>query len=239
MKRFWDQASIATTDDGHRVLLDGRPMRLPGGAVLTIATAPLAHAIAAEWQEAGGAKGGEMSFADTPLTRLAGTAQERIAANHATNVTALAAYGETDLLCYRAERPAKLVERQAREWQPWLDWAATTLDAPLRVTAGIGHVAQDAASLRALRNAVARYDANVLAGLGIAVPATGSLVLGLALAAGVLDGARAHAIGALDELFQEEEWGPDAEAVARRANVATDIALAARFMALAQAEGSA
>lgn len=239
MKRFWAQASVATTGSGHRVLLDGRPMRLPGGAVLTVTSAPLAQAVAAEWQAAGGAKGGEMSFADTPLTRLAGTAQERVAGNHATNAAAIASYGETDLLCYRAERPAKLVERQAREWQPWLDWAATSLDAPLRVTTGIGHVAQDAAALRALHNAVARHDANVLAGLGLAVPALGSLVLGLALAAGALDATRAHAIGALDELFQEEEWGPDPEAVTRRANIAADIELAARFMALAQAEGSA
>ena len=72
----------------------------------------------------------------------------------------------------------------------------------------------------------------MLAALGIAVPALGSLVLGLALAEGRLDGAAAHALGALDELFQAEQWGEDAEAAARRAAIAADIALAARFIAL-------
>jgi chaperone required for assembly of F1-ATPase len=239
VKRFWDTASVAEGEGGYRVLLDGRPMRLPGGGALSVVSAPLARALAAEWQAAGGAKGGEMTFADTPLTRLAGTAQERIAANMAANVDTLATYGESDLLCYRAERPRMLVERQAREWQPWLDWAARDLDAALLVTSGITHVSQPQAALRALHRAVAGYDANVLAGLGIAVPALGSLVLGLALAGGHLDGTAAHALSALDELFQEEEWGVDAEAAARRANVGADIVLAARFMALAQAQGAA
>jgi chaperone required for assembly of F1-ATPase len=239
VKRFWDTASVAQVDGAYRVLLDGRPMRLPGGVALSVSSAPLARALAAEWQAAGGAKGGEMSFADTPLTRLAGTAQERIATNMEASVDALATYGRSDLLCYRAERPQALVARQAREWQPWLDWAARELDAALLVTSGITHVPQPQTALRALHRAVARYDANVLAGLGIAVPALGSLVLGLALAGGHLDGAVAHALGTLDELFQEEAWGVDQEAAARRANVGADIILAARFMALAQAQGAA
>ena len=77
MKRFWETVTIEPTNSGHAILLDGKPMHLPGGAVLRVEVEPLANAIAEEWQCAGGAKGGEMSFADTPLTRLAGTAQQR------------------------------------------------------------------------------------------------------------------------------------------------------------------
>ena len=209
-------------------------MRLPGGARLTIAAAPLADAIAAEWQAAGGAKGGEMSFADTPLTRLAGTAQERIAGNRDANIAVLAGYAETDLLCYRAEAPVPLIQRQAREWQPWLDWAALTYDAPLKVTSGIVHVAQDAVVLRALRAAVARQNILVLAGLGIVVPLLGSLVLGLAVVEAGLDAAAAHRLGCLDEHFQEEFWGTDTEALKRRDAVAADLAVAARFIGLAR-----
>ena len=234
MKRFWDTASATETAEGHSIVLDGRPMRLPGGAVLSVASAPLALAIAQEWQAAGGAKGGEMSFADTPLTRLAGTAQERIAGNREANIDALSAYAETDLLCYRADAPEALVRRQMRDWQPWLDWAALTYDAPLKVTSGIGHVAQDPQALAALRAAVARQETLVLAGLGILVPALGSLVLGLAVTEGGLTGTDAHALGCLDELFQEEFWGADDEAVRRRATVAADVAMAARFIALAR-----
>ena len=193
---------------------------------------PLAEAIAAEWQAAGGAKGGEMSFADTPLTRLAGTAQRRVAPDPAPTVDAIARYGENDLLCYRAATPEELVRRQARAWQPWLDWAALTYDAPLRVTAGVAPIRQHRDSVAALRRAVAALDVEVLAALGIAVPALGSLVLGLALAAGRLDAPTAHALGALDELFQAEQWGEDAAAAARRDAIAADIALAARFIAL-------
>lgn len=237
MKRFWDQVTIRRDDAGHAILLDNRPMHLPGGGILLVGPAGLAEAIADEWRLAGGAKGGEMSFADTPLTRLAGTAQSRIAPDPDPTIDAIARYGETDLLCYRAEYPAELVERQAREWQPWLDWVARDHDAPLRVTAGIAHVKQHHDSIAALRRAVAGLDAYALAALGIAVPAMGSLVLGLGLAAGRLDAAGAHALGMLDELFQETQWGTDAEAVARRRNVAADIALAERMISLTRGFG--
>jgi chaperone required for assembly of F1-ATPase len=234
MKRFWDTATVAPLDRGFAIVLDGRPMHLPGGPELLVRPRLLAEAIAAEWQAAGGAKGGEMTFADTPLTRLAGTAQQRVALDPAPTVHAIARYGENDLLCYRAPAPDELVRRQARAWQPWLDWAALTYDAPLRVTTGIAPIRQHRDSVAALRRAVAALDVEVLAGLGISVPALGSLVLGLALAAGKLDAPAAHALGALDELFQAEQWGEDAEAAARRKAVAADIALAARFITLSK-----
>ncbi len=232
MKRFWDTAAVEASDDGFATLLDGKPMHLPGGGVLRVRSDRLARAIAEEWQAAGGGKGGEMSFADTPLTRLAGTAQQRIAPDPAPTVDAIARYAESDLLCYRAEKPLELVQRQQLEWQPWLDWAALAYDAPLRVSAGVAYVKQHRGTLAALRSAVGELDVPALAALGIAVPALGSLVLGLALAEGKLDAGAAHSLGALDELFQAEAWGEDAEAAARRASIAADVALAERFIRL-------
>ena len=239
MKRFWTEATAAPAPEGtgHAILLDGKPLRLPGGAVLRVGPAALAQAIAGEWQAAGGGKGGEMSFADTPLTRLAGTAQERIAPDPAPSVAAIAAYGAHDLLCYRAETPETLVRHQHEAWQPWLDWAARQLDAPLLVRAGIAPIAQPESSLSALRRAVAARDALALAALGLAVPALGSLVLGLALAEGALDAADAHRLGALEELHQAALWGEDAQAAARRAAVAADVALAARLLRLGADDG--
>jgi chaperone required for assembly of F1-ATPase len=234
MKRFWDIASVAPAGTGFGVLLDGRPVRLPGGAPLAVAARPLAEAIAAEWAAAGGgAKGGTMSFAEVPLTRLAGTAQERIAPDPAPTVAALAQYAETDLLCYRAEDPG-LAAEQAAVWGPLLDWAALHLDAPLRVTAGLMPVAQEAAALAALRRAVAAEAPVGLSALGLLVPALGSLVLGLAVARGRLHAAEAHALATLDETFQERFWGVDAEAAARRARIGAEIALAERLMRLAR-----
>ena len=235
MKRFWDTASPVPDAEGFAIELDGRPMRLPGGTPLRIISPRLAQAIAAEWQAAGKAKGGEMSYADTPLTRLAGTAQDRIAPDPAPVIDAIARYGQSDLLCYRADTPPALIQRQAEHWQPWLDWAALHHDAHLKVTSGVMYVRQDPQAIAALRAAVARNDAPVLAALGVAVPALGSVVLGLALADGRLTAEEAHRIAALDELFQAEFWGEDADAAARRAQVAADIAVAARFMELARA----
>jgi chaperone required for assembly of F1-ATPase len=234
VKRFWETVGLSHTGAGYTVLLDGKPMNLPTGTRLLIGPHALAEAIATEWREAGGGKGGEMTFADTPLTRLAGTAQERIAPDPLPTVDAIARYGETDLLCYRVPSPQPLVERQRRAWQPWLDWAAATYDAPLRIGEGIAYVRQHKDSIASLRRAVMGMDAYALAGLGVAVPALGSLVLGLALAEGALDAERAHELGVLDELFEVEQWGEDHEGLARRQAVGRDIVLAERFIRLSR-----
>ncbi len=231
MRRFWTRAEVVSSPPGFGILLDGRPVRLPqGGARLQVTTAPLAAAIAEEWQAAGE----DIAYADLPITRLAGTAQARVAPDRAASVAALAAYGASDLLCYRAEAPAELVERQALAWQPWVDWAALTLDAPLSVTAGVMPLAQPELSLAALRAALQRQTAEALTALGVLVPALGSLVLGLAVAEQALLAEDAVALASLDELFQAELWGEDAEAAARRQNVRAEALLAGRFLALAR-----
>lgn len=240
MKRFWDIAAPVQAETGWQVALDARPVRLPhsqgvgegGGAPLLLPVQALAEAVAGEWQRAGGGKGGELTYDDLPLTRLAGTAQARIAPDPAAVALELARYAESDLLCYRADFPRQLAARQQETWQPWLDWAADHHGARLRWTTGIVHTPQDPAALAALAAATARLSPHALAALGIAVPAMGSLVLGLALAEGVMDGERAYAISHLDETTQIETWGHDEEAEARLRQVAADIAVAARLLSL-------
>jgi chaperone required for assembly of F1-ATPase len=235
VKRFWEQASVIEAGEGWSVALDGKPVRVPGGGPLSLPTRALAAGIAAEWQAAGGAVGGEMSYDDLPLTRLAGTVQERIAPNPGPVVLELARYGESDLLCYRAEQPQSLVARQAEQWQPWLDWARGTLGAELRTTAGIVHISQPESALTALTVAVARHDAHRLGALSILVPSYGSLVLGLAVAGGALSATEGHEIATLDERHQAEFWGWDHEAEARIARIAEDVAACGRFLDLCAA----
>jgi len=154
VKRFWDKASLAEKEGGWAVMLDGRPMRIPGGAPLLLTNLALAEAVAAEWQAAGGAKNGTLTMDEVPLTRLAGTAQDRIAPNPGPVAAELARYAETDLLCYRAEHPEPLVARQAQAWQPWLDWMERTHGVRLEPTAGILHRKQDPAVLALMSMAI-------------------------------------------------------------------------------------
>ncbi len=236
MKRFWDTATVGQGSHGRLILLDGKPLRIPGrsaGEPLALPSDALAEAVAAEWQNAG-VKGGEVSMDDVPLTRLAGTAQDRIAPNPAPVAAALAVYAESDLLCYRAAHPLPLVVQQAQAWQPWLDWVEAVHGARLHVAEGIIHRPQDPAALQRIHAAYAAMPVPVLAALGIAVPSMGSAVLGLALAAGAIDARAAYEVSNLDELFQVSQWGEDASAAQRRTHVAADIALAERFMRLSR-----
>jgi len=231
MKRFWNMATCVAEGDGFAIHLDGKPVRLPTGALLRVPTRGLGEALAAEWQRAGTEPDGEMTWEDVPLTRLTGTAAERIAPAPEATIAAIAKYAETDLLCYLAEDDA-LAERQAAAWQPWFDWAARELGAELRATRGIMPIRQAEAALAALQAAIAALSPVQLSALGVLVPALGSAVLGLAVTRGALSSAEAHGLAVLDELFQEERWGLDWEAEERRERVAADLALAARLAEL-------
>ncbi len=231
MKRFWKGAEAVEANGGWVVALDGKKMRLPGGAVLTVPSRALAEALAAEW---GGAEG-EVRLVQLPLTRLAGTVQERIAPDPAAVGRELACWAETDLLSYRATHPDALAAVQAAEWDPWLDWAAERHGARLVVTEGVVPVVQAREAVAALAAAVAAHDAWGLGALGVLVPALGSLVLGLAVAEGELRPAVAHQLATLDETFQERRWGTDAGAAERRARILAEVEDAARLLALVRA----
>jgi len=226
MKRFYRQATVDLGDQGHRVLLDGRPLRTPGRQPLVTPTVGLAQAIAAEWQ----AQSETIRPAALPLTRLASTALDRMPALRAAAIDEAAGYAGTDLLCYRAGEPLELVRRQHHAWQPLLDWAATTCGARLCVTTSILPIEQPPLVLQRLRAVVEDLPDWPLVGVHAATTALGSLILGLALLRGRLDAERAVSVSLLDELFEIERWGRDAETERRHAALRRDVEAAAVFL---------
>jgi chaperone required for assembly of F1-ATPase len=228
MKRFYREVSLQPAAGGFELLLDGRPARTPGKRPLRLPTAALAEAVAEEWR----GQGKQLRPETMPLTQLACTTLDITETQEPELQAELAAYGATDLLCYRAERPPTLVARQEAQWRPLLDWAAESLAAPLAVTQGVMAVAQPSASLKALAGAVGRHRGFALTALAQLVRSTGSLVLGLAVTLDRLDAGAAFAAAELDESWQMELWGEDALAVQRRARLAADLEAAARLLAL-------
>jgi chaperone required for assembly of F1-ATPase len=231
MKRFWSSTSVIPQDAAFAVRLDARPLKLPGGgAALSVPFAPLAEAIAAEWADAPD----NFTPDDVPLTRLVATAQERVRAHRTTIIGQLAAYGLNDLLCYRASESTLRTTEDAA-WSPWTGWAEQRYGIRLVIAAGLMPVEQDPAVHAAFRTALEDMSDHALAGLGVIVPALGSLILGLALEANALSPAEACRLAALEELTQEHRWGTDAEAETRRQKRAQDVAESARFMVLCRA----
>jgi chaperone required for assembly of F1-ATPase len=231
MKRFWKTAKTIASGKNFAVELDGRPVKLPSGKPLTVPFLPLAHAIADEWESAPQ----DFSPDDLPFTRLASTAQERVALHRDNIIGQLAAYGMNDLLCYRAETPDALVAQQNDVWGHWLNWAEASHGLQLQSTAGLVPINQSATTAATLQDILSAYSDYIIAALGVIVPALGSLVLGLALAANALSAEEASKAALLDELWQEEQWGADDEAVKRRTSVIADVAVSVRFMYLCKA----
>ncbi len=223
-------------DGSYGVALDGKPLKTPAGSEIAVRPKPLADAIVEEWRGViPRAKAPRVDFSKLPLTRIVGTAIDRLPPKRDAVLDELLAHAETELLCFRAPEPPALIERQAAVWQPLLDWLALAYDAPLVVAHGtISAPEHPLQSLAALRKALSAMDDLKLAGLGVAVAATGSLVVSLALADGKLDAAAAFDAAELDETFQIERWGEDWEATAKRDRTRDELIVAERFFALAR-----
>jgi chaperone required for assembly of F1-ATPase len=231
MRRVYKCVAARPVEGGWGVFLDGRPLRTPAKRELTVPSEGLAEAIAAEWD----AQETDIRPHTMPMTRLAATALDRTAAARDEIVAEIANYASTDLVCYRAEQPPALAARQHEAWQPLIDWAARRYDAGLAVTAGIVPQPQSPVALKAFAGVVASFDEFRLTALQALTSACGSLVIALALAEGRLDAEAAFATSQLDETFQIEAWGEDAEAMKRRAVLADDIRAAAHFLELLSA----
>lgn len=227
-KRFWKEARVEAVSAGFTVLLDDRAVKTPAKRPLMVPTRALAAAMAAEWQ----AQGEVIDPATMPVTRAANAALDKVATQQAEVAALISAYGETDLLCYRAERPAELIALQAEGWDVWLDWAAARHGARLVTTTGVLPVDQPAPALAALSMRVAACDIWELAALHDLVGLTGSLVLGLAVADGALCAADAWDISRIDETFQISRWGADEEAAEMAALKKQALLAAERFWIL-------
>jgi chaperone required for assembly of F1-ATPase len=227
MKRFWQTASVGA---GGAVLLDARPVRTPGRVPLALPTQALAEAVAAEWN----AVGETLDPRAMPLTGLANAAIDRIAPDPASFVRDVARYGESDLLCYRADAPAELMALEAAAWDPLLGWAQARYDVHFTVASGIVHRPQPPATLARLHEAVAAHGPFALAALSSLVTTTGSLVIALALAEGAVEADAAWAAADLDAAWQRARWGEDALAAAALAERRAAYDAAVRFLTLQQ-----
>ncbi len=228
LKRFYKTATARPVEGGggYEIFLDERAAKTPDRTALILPNAQLADAVAAEWQ------GQEERIRPLamPLTRLACQAIDRIPPQREAVIHALIGYGETDMLCYRAEEPEELVERQTRCWQPLLDWAQERYGARLMVFAGISPQAQPSESLDAFGVALGGESHFGLSGLHSLAHSCGSLVLALAGYEKRLDADGVWKTAQLEEDFNIEKWGEDSFSLERRENLQKDINAALQYL---------
>ena len=228
MRRFYKEAAVEPVDDSYRILLDGRPVKTPARSPLAVRSEALAQAIAEEWN----AQGEQVDPRSMPLTGLANAAIDRVAPDKEKFARGLAVFGESDLVCYRAEGPQRLVERQSERWDPIIAWARRRYDIDLEVVCGIIHRPQPKGALDQLAQAVDARSPFELAALSPLVTVSGSLVVALALAEGGIDLETAWAAASLEEQWQIEQWGEDSEAMKALEARRRDFEAGYRFLAL-------
>lgn len=227
-KRFYKAVSVAPTDDrSFAVHLDGRPVRTPARALLALPTEKAARLVAEEFD----AQGEVIDPVTMPVMRLVNTALDGVANDPQAVLEDILRFAATDMLCYRADTPQGLVDRQNTHWDPVLDWTRSALGARFNLAEGVIHVEQPRESIAVLGAHFARRSEPLrLASLHLMTSLTGSALLALAVDAGELDAEAAWLAAHVDEDWQIEQWGQDAEAVARRNARHRDFLAAVRLL---------
>lgn len=231
IKRFWTEVTVVSEGDGFAVRLDGRGVKTPGKRAVIMPTHAMADVVAAEWAE----QQDEIKPLEMPATRTVNAAIDKVATQHGAVADMLAAYGDSDLLCYRAHTPQELVARQAAQWDPVLDWAAQTLGARLIPRTGVMHAPQDSGALAELAARTHALTAFELAAFHDLVAMSGSLILGFAAAHNLHPADDIWTLSRLDEDWQIEQWGKDDEAEAQAALKRRDFLHAAHMFTLCRA----
>ncbi|GLK57808.1 chaperone required for assembly of F1-ATPase [Methylopila capsulata] len=224
-KRFYKAAEAVEREGLWAIALDGKTTRTPGRTPLAFADRALAEEVAAEWA----AQGATIDPATMPLTRLANAAIDGVAGEREAVAAEIVKYAGSDLVCYRADAPDRLVARQSAQWDPVLAFARDELGARFVLAEGVMFVEQSAEALEAVDRAVPRDDVFVLAGLSVVTTLTGSALIALAVHRGRLSVDDAWAAAHVDEDWNVELWGSDAEALARRAARRRDMDAAVRM----------
>lgn len=213
-KRFYKEVAVLHTEDGFAVQLDGRTVKTPARNALAVPTETLAEMIAAEWH----AQVETIDPLTMPVTRLVNTALDGIAADPRPVFEDIIRYAGIDLLCYRAETPQELVQRQADAWDPVLDRVAAELGARFILIGGIMHQDQPAEAIAGFERQLGKYGSPLqLACLHTMTSLTGSAILALAFTEGYLPSDKVWSLAHVDEDWGAEKWGSDAEAEHRRA----------------------
>lgn len=228
MRRFWKEVTVQQSTFGLAIRLDGKPVKTPLRAELSVPTKKLAEAVIAEWD----AVDEKIDPAKMPMTGFANAALDRIGPERATFVDAISAYGETDLFCYRAEAGEPLADRQGEVWTPWLLWAQSRYDVAFDIVEGIMPQPQPSETVARLRAAVATRGTFELAAMAKLAHLSGSLVATLALVEAAGTAKALWAASCLDEIWQEELWGEDYFATKNRNDREAEFMQAARFLEL-------
>jgi chaperone required for assembly of F1-ATPase len=226
-RRFYKAVDVTPVEGGFGVRLDSRNLRTPLGQQMILPTPAAADQVAAEWA----AQGETIELATMHATRLANTAIETIGASREAVADQVAEYAGSDLLCYFAQDPAALIARQEVQWGPVLAWAEAEEGLRFVRAAGIVHASQPPATLARVREIALSLNDFQLAGFAFAVALFGSAVLGVALLRGWLTADEAFDLSRVDEAFQEEQWGVDAEAAERTERLRGEARMLGRWFA--------
>jgi chaperone required for assembly of F1-ATPase len=211
-QRFYAHATVGEGAGTHPVLLDGRPARTPARNALAAPSRALGAAIAAEWE----AQRDHIDPARMPLTRLANTIIDGVAAAPSRVASEIEQYLGCDLLLYPAGQPEALVQRQRLHWHPILAWARDALGARFVQSEGVVFAPQSEQAL-ARAHAAMPTDPWCLGAVHAITTLTGSALLALAMLRGQLSADAAWTAAHVDEDWQMEQWGKDALALERRA----------------------
>ena len=212
IKRFYKVVSISEERTGYWVRLDGKPIRSPQKKIIECNNLTLANKLLEEWES----HVEYIDYVNMPITRILNVAFDRVSENHISVVETVGSYATSDLLCYRANGPEKLVIRQHEYWDPILEWGQQTFKLNFNVTDSILPVEQPESTILKIKEVLRKYNPIQLAAIHTVTTISSSVLIALALENEAFERETIWNAINVDEDWNIEHWGEDEELILSR-----------------------
>ncbi len=213
MKKFWERVQLKKTDiSSYEIFLDDKILKTPLRKKLIIPNLKIAEEIYKEWNQ-------DIKIIDKDAMIFYGilsTSIDKICGNRKLYIDDILDFIDTDLTCYRAEKPNDLVQWQSKNWDPILLKVEKYINSKINVFRGIMPLKQDQEIHIKITKLLTKFNDLEILVLHRIANITGSVFLSLCIFISDKIKEKAFELSFLDELWQAENWGYEEEASKNR-----------------------
>ena len=220
MKKFWKTVEVSElTTNSYQILLDKKILKTPMQNDLIFTNYRISYETSLEWD----INSDELDTDEMIFFGIFSTAIDRIVNDRVLYINEIMKFVDTDLICYKADKPDELVELQNKHWDPILLIIKNYIGEEIEVFTGIMPRTQNIQVHNKIKKLIHNFSNIELSILHRLTNIIGSIFISLCVIKGDILKEHICQLYFLDELWQAENWGVEEEAAKKRDKVSKEL----------------
>ena len=220
MKKFWKIVQVKKKlKNSFEILLDKRILKTPMQKDLIFSNYKIAKETALEWD----IDEKEINTENMVFYGLISTAIDKISNDKVSYIDNVLGFINTDLICYRADKPNELIDLQNSSWNPIISFIKKYIDVELKFFIGVMPSKQSLEIFNRLKTLINSFSDIEISALHRMTNLTGSIFISICILKGDVLKNEAFELSFLDELYQAKNWGVEQESLDKRDKIAKEL----------------